>query len=190
MIPEVNKYYLTVPSKFREKLLDWNKQEEYYRADMEHANDPNIFRWSIFLKETGECIGRVSCHERQHEDESITNPSIRGVGWYIDPHYQGKGYATEAATAMIDYMFEEVDISEIITGAAISNPASWMIMEKLGFTRQNKTQMVQYTYLDEPVEDYSYNMTKEQWLNFKDQKNIRRRFYAINTLWWGIWRTK
>ena len=174
MISEVNKYYLTVPSKFREKLLDWNKQEEYYRLDMEHANDPDIFRWSIFLKETGECIGRVSCHERQHEDESITNPSIRGVGWYIDPVYQGKGYATEAAIAMIDYMFEEVDISEIITGAAISNPASWMIMEKLGFIRQNKTRMVQYTYLDEPVEDYSYNMTKEQWLNFKNQKKIRR----------------
>lgn len=170
MIPEVNKYYLTVPSKFREKLLDWNKQEEYYKADMEHANDPNIFRWSIFLKETGKCIGRVSCHERRQEDESITNQSIRGVGWYVDPDYQGKGYATEAATAMIDYMFEEVDISEIITGAAISNPASWMIMEKLGFTRQNKTQMVQYTYLDGPVEDYSYNMTKEQWLNFKKQK--------------------
>lgn len=170
MIPEVNKYYLTVPSKFREKLLDWNKQEEYYKADMEHANDPNIFRWSIFLKETGKCIGRVSCHERRQEDESITNQSIRGVGWYVDPDYQGKGYATEAETAMIDYMFEEVDISEIITGAAISNPASWMIMEKLGFTRQNKTQMVQYTYLDGPVEDYSYNMTKEQWLNFKKQK--------------------
>ncbi len=173
MIPEVNKYYLTVPSKLREKLLDWNKQVEYYRMDMEHANDPDVFRWSIFLKETGECIGRVSCHERQLEDESITNPNIRGVGWYIDPDYQGKGYATEAAIAMIDYMFEE-DISEIISSAAISYPASWMIMEKLGFTRQNKTKMVQYSYLDEPIEDYSYTITKEQWLNFKNQKNLKR----------------
>ncbi len=69
-------------------------------------------------------------------------------------------------------MFEEVDISEIITGAAILNPASWMIMEKLGFIRRDKTRMVQYTYLDEPVEDYSYNMTKEQWLALKNNKNI------------------
>ncbi len=50
MIPEVNKCFLTVPPKFKEKLLDWNKQEEYYKMDMEHANDADIFRWSIFLK--------------------------------------------------------------------------------------------------------------------------------------------
>lgn len=170
MIPEVNKYYLTVPPKFREKLLDWNKQEEYYKMDMEHANDPNIFRWSIFLKKTGECIGRVSCHEAHDEDSSITDPSVRGVGWLIDPAFQGNGYATEAAIAMIDYMFDKVHINEIRTGAAIVNPASWMIMEKLGFIRQDKTKMIQYTFLDEPVEDYSYILTKEQWLSLNKQK--------------------
>ncbi len=170
MMPEVNKYFLTVPSKFKENLLDWNKQEEYYKIDMEHANDPDIFRWSIFLKDTGECIGRVSCHEAHDEDSSIADPSIRGVSWLIDPIFQGKGYATEAAIAMIDYMFKEVGINEIRTGAAIVNPASWMIMEKLGFVRQAKTKMVKYTFLDELIEDYSYILTKEQWLSLNEQK--------------------
>ncbi len=165
MMPEVNKYFLTVPSKYRNNLLDWNKQEEYYKMDMKHANDSNTFRWSIFLKETGECIGRISCHEGHDEDSNITDPSIRGVGWLIDPVYQGNGYATEAAKAMINYMFNEVDISEIRTGAAIVNPASWRIMDRLGFIRQDKTKMVQYTFLDEPVEDYSYILTKEEWLS-------------------------
>ena len=50
MIPSVNKYYLTVPIKFREKLKDWNKQEKYYLEDMKHANDLDVYRWSIFLK--------------------------------------------------------------------------------------------------------------------------------------------
>ncbi len=90
MMPEVNKYFLTVPSKFREKLLDWNKQEEYYKMDMEHANDSDVFRWSIFLKDTGECIGRVSCQEGHDNDSSITDPSIRGVGWLIDPALKKK----------------------------------------------------------------------------------------------------
>ncbi len=171
MIPEVNRYFLTVNPKFREKLLDWNKQEEYYKMDMDHANDPNIFRWSVFLKDTGECIGRVSCHEGHDEDSLVTDPSIRGVGWLIDPAFQGKGYATEAATAMIDYMFTQVGINEIRTGTAIVNPASWMIMEKLGFIRQDKTKMIQYTFLDEPVEDYSYILTKEQHLSLTKQKN-------------------
>ena len=29
MIPEVNKYFLTVPQRFREKLLDWNLQYHF-----------------------------------------------------------------------------------------------------------------------------------------------------------------
>ena len=168
MMPEVNQYFLTVPPKFRENLLDWNKQEEYYKMDMEHADDLNIFKWSIFLKDTGECIGRISCHEAHDEDSSITDPSIRGVGWIIAPAFQGKGYATEAAIAMIDYMFSKIGINEIRTRAAIVNPASWMIMEKLGFIRQAETKMVQYTFLDEPVENYAYVLTKEQWLSINN----------------------
>ncbi len=78
--------------------------------------------------------------------------------------FKKKGYATEVAMAMIDYMFRQVGIKEIRTGAAIVNPASWKIMEKLGFVRQDKTKMVQYIFLDEPVEDYSYIITKEQWM--------------------------
>ena len=170
MMPDVNKYFLTIPVKFRDKLLDWSKQEEYYQKDMEHANDFDVFRWSVFLKENGVCIGRVSCHEGHDEDENVTDPNIRGVGWLIDPFYQGKGYATEAARAMIDYMFTKADISEIRTGAAIVNPASWLIMEKLGFSRDEKTKMVQYTFLEEPVEDYSYTLTKEDYLKMNQNK--------------------
>ena len=165
MIPEVNKYFLTVPPKFREKLKDWDKQQKFYEDDMKHANDNNVFRWSIFLKDTGECIGRLSCHEGHDEDECINNPNIRGVGWIIDPKFQGHGYGTEAAKAMIDFMFLECEIEQIITGAAICNPASWRIMEKLGFERQEKTKMIQYTFLDKLTEIYSYVMTKERYLS-------------------------
>ena len=165
MIPEVNKYFLTVPPKFREKLKDWDKQQKFYEDDMKHANDNNVFRWSIFLKDTGECIGRLSCHEGYDKDESINNPNIRGVGWIIDPKFQGHGYGTEAAKAMIDFMFLDCEIEQIITGAAICNPASWKIMEKLGFERQEKTKMIQYTFLDELTEIYSYVMTKERYLS-------------------------
>ena len=172
MLPEVNKYYLTVPRKFRDKLLDWSKQEEYYRRDMEHANDPDVFRWSVFLKDTNKCIGRVSCHDISHEGYDIDSPNVRGVGWYIDPEYKGQGYGTEAAKAMIDYMFNECEVEEIQTGAAIQNPGSWRIMEKLGFVRQDKTRLVDYTYLDEPVEDYQYHLTREMYL---ENNNIKKR---------------
>ena len=156
MIPEVNRYFLSVPIKFREKLKSWEKQEQFYEEEMKHALDTDVFKLSIFLKDTGECIRRITCQEAHDEDESIIDPAIRGVGWLIDPKYQNKGYITEAAKAMIDFMFKECKIKKIITGAAIGNPASWKVMEKLGFKRQEETKMVQYTFLDKETEIYLY----------------------------------
>ena len=163
MIPEVNKVYLTTPAKFRDKLKDWSKQEPFYEEKISHANDNDVFEWSIFLKETNECIGKIDYHEYSKEDNEINDLSIRGVGWYIDPIHQGKGYGTEAAKHTLKYMFEEVEISKIITGAAIDNPASWKIMDRLGYTKLPQTKLVTYTYLDEPVEIYTYEITKEQY---------------------------
>lgn len=173
MNPDVNRYYLTVPKKFAEKLKDWDKQEEYYKEDMKHANDPDVFKWSVFIKDTGECIGRVSCHKASDEGYEIDNPSIRGVGWYIDPKYKGHGYGYEAAQAMMDYMFNECEIDEIKTGAAIQNQASWKIMEKFGFEKLEETKMIEYTYLDDPVEDYQYYLTKEMYFENKNNKKLK-----------------
>lgn len=163
MIPEVNKVYLTTPAKFRDKLKDWSKQEPFYEEKINHANDKDVFEWSIFLKDTNECIGKIDYHEYSKEDNEINDLSIRGVGWYIDPIHQGKGYGTEAAKHTLKYMFEEVEISKIITGAAIDNPASWKIMDRLGYKKLPQTKLVTYTYLDEPVEIYTYEITKEQY---------------------------
>ena len=163
MIPEVNKVYLTTPAKFRDKLKDWSKQEPFYEEKINHANDNDVFEWSIFLKETNECIGKIDYHEYSKEDNEINDLSIRGVGWYIDPIHQGKGYGTEAAKHTLKYMFEEVEITKIITGAAIDNPASWKIMDRLGYKKLPQTKLVTYTYLDEPVEIYIYEITKEQY---------------------------
>lgn len=50
MIPEVNRYFLTVPIKFRDKLNDWSRQEKYYEEEMKSSHDNNVFKWSIFFK--------------------------------------------------------------------------------------------------------------------------------------------
>ena len=168
MIPEVNRYYLTVPVSLREKLKDWDKQEKYYLEDMKHANDLDVYKWSMFIKDTGECIGRVTC-----QNSDVDDPAIRDVGWYIDPKYQGMGYGTEAAKAMIEYMFNEVGIDEIRTGAAIINPASWKIMARLGFERTDDTKMVQYTYLDELVEVYQYVLTKKMFYELDSKRVLK-----------------
>ena len=156
MTEGVYNYYLAIPSKYREKLLSWKTQEPFYLEKVKHSNDKDIFDWCIILKENGECIGKIDCHELGDDK------SIRDVGWYIDPVYQGKGYASEAANAMFNYMYNEVMINEIDTGAAIDNSPSWKIMEKFGFERTGSS-YVNYTFIDEPVKIYTYKMTRNKY---------------------------
>ncbi len=165
IIPEVNKYYLAVPSKFKEKIMNWEKQEPFYQDKVNHAHDNNKYVWSIFLKSTGECIGQIDAH-----DAAGCDIDEKDVGWYIDPNYQGKGYGTEAAKAMFDYLFKDVKLSKIKTGAATINPSSWKIMEHFGFIRNEKTDYVNYTFVTEPIEIYLYSVTNEQYLNYSNNK--------------------
>ena len=159
MIPDVNRFYLDVPAS-RDNLKNWEIQKEFYKKAKAHANDPDVYKWSIFLKGTNICIGQIDSHSVQTD---TSDPSIRGIGWYIDPQYQQKGYGTEAAKTMIEYLFEKVEINSIQTKAAICNIASWKIMEHLGCQRLPKTCWTKYTFMDEPVECYQYILTNEMY---------------------------
>ncbi len=170
MIPEVNKWYLTSGKKHAsdKEYWTWENQEKFYKSKVDKSQKPDVFCWSIFLKETKEVIGQVSAQEN---GEDIT---IRDVGWFIDPKYQGKGYATEAAKAMIDYMFNEVEINEISSGAVKDNTASCRIFEKLGFTKIGEAdEESPYTFYDGILTFSKYGLTKEYYFNYKNNRVLR-----------------
>lgn len=156
--PNVNKYYLT--SKINS---DWEKELPFQIKKLSHANDKDVFQWSIIKKENNECIGQISVQEKE---ENIPK-DIRDIGWFISPKEQRKGYAYETAFAILNYMFNEVEISKIDTSAAIENVASWKLMEKLGFKRKGETKMNKYTFIDKPIESYIYELNKDMINNKK-----------------------
>lgn len=148
---------------FQAQLDDWERQEAFYEKkinSIHNGDDSNKFTWSIFLK-SGEVIGQMTV---QPSDFSEGNPAIRDVGWFINPIHHRKGYASEAAKAILDFMFNEVEIDKIITSAANVNIGSWRIMEKLGFKfTKNKPS----TYLDENnnlLESSCYEITREEYV--------------------------
>ena len=180
---DINKYYFPTPDRifskyslskenvedlkkarkiFMEQLSDWERQEPFYEKKIETIqaqDDSQKYTWSIFLKGTDTVIGQITCQPKENEPENI-----RDVGWYIDPDYQGQGYATEAAVAVLDFMFNEVGITEIRTSAAAINRGSWRIMEKLGF-EYDGTQMSSYYNGDEILTSKKYHGNKELFLN-------------------------
>jgi RimJ/RimL family protein N-acetyltransferase len=55
------------------------------------------------------------------------------IGYWIGIPYWGKGYATEAARALVDHAFGGLGYEKIEAGARVSNPASRRVLEKCGF---------------------------------------------------------
>jgi RimJ/RimL family protein N-acetyltransferase len=84
--------------------------------------------WAAEEKETGALIGRIGLayhREWPHDPE---------VGWLIDRPWQGRGLATEAGAACIDYAFGELDFARVVSICTAENTPSRRVMEKLGFT--------------------------------------------------------
>jgi ribosomal-protein-alanine N-acetyltransferase len=50
------------------------------------------------------------------------------------PSYWGKGMATEAARAVLQFGFEEIGLPEIVAGSDQPNTSSFRVMERLGMT--------------------------------------------------------
>ena len=154
----VSKYYLT--SKINK---DWEEEKKWQYKKLSHALDKDIFQWSVVLKFENRCIGQVSCQKIEENNDN----SVRDVGWFLDPRFQGHGYGSEAAKKMLDYMFNDVEIRKIETSAAMVNTPSWKIMEKLGFHRTGEIKKVKYNMLPEPVDCYCYEITREEYIKLK-----------------------
>lgn len=55
------------------------------------------------------------------------------LGYWLGASYWGKGYATEALHAVIDYAFTDLAHEALQAGARVTNPASRRVLEKCGF---------------------------------------------------------
>jgi RimJ/RimL family protein N-acetyltransferase len=123
--------------------LEWNR--------LNHEWFPKIEQFpygdrAIVLKENGALIGSVGFFALIDAFEQIPelanggvpfasrkyNTAEVGLFWVIDPQFQKKGYATEAAQAFVDYAFHQLRLKRILATTAYTNEASQQVMKKLG----------------------------------------------------------
>jgi RimJ/RimL family protein N-acetyltransferase len=83
------------------------------------------------------------------------------VGWAIAKPAYGKGYATEAATAAIDWAFEALGWTDVIHCIDPENIASQRVAERLGSTNRGRGRMPE-PYEEHPVD--IWGQTRDQWL--------------------------
>jgi RimJ/RimL family protein N-acetyltransferase len=66
--------------------------------------------------------------------EAPFTPAVE-VGWRLAKSAWGGGYATEAATAALDFAFDQAGLSEVVSFTSVENFRSQAVMRRLGMTR-------------------------------------------------------
>ena len=105
----------------------------YSEADASHfidvicaASDAQI---RAIETQDGHLIGCVSLEEFREGDDG----AIATLGFWIAADQWGHGYATEAASALIEDAFESRGLATVLSGYWAENAASARVQEKLGF---------------------------------------------------------
>ncbi|MCM0623655.1 GNAT family N-acetyltransferase [Lysinibacillus sp. OL1_EC] len=89
-------------------------------------------RFSIFEKASKHIIGSCGFNKIDY-DNALTE-----IGYDLSKEYWGKGYATEAITALIDYAFKHLQMETIVAEVDAANINSIKVLKKLNFIYQEK----------------------------------------------------
>ncbi len=86
----------------------------------------SYYQWMIVLKELGEPIGSISVVRRNDRVEEAE------IGYCIGRRWWHRGIVTEALTAVIAYLFDEVGMNRVAARHDPNNPHSGGVMRKCG----------------------------------------------------------
>jgi len=77
-------------------------------------------------------VGTATFHGPPGVNDTST-PGAAEVGYEVFPAYRGRGFATEAGRALIDWARRDHGVTHFVSGVAPENLASLRVGEKLGF---------------------------------------------------------
>lgn len=137
-------------------LNESDLKEKFYSRIQCFDNNNEWFTLLVYMADSNEFIGSVGL---KIDDEDFQRIEI---GYLILKEYQGNGYVTEAANALISYIFKQLNAHKVIANCATENAASWHVMEKLRLQREGLLKD-DFKVNDTWYDSYSYGITKSDW---------------------------
>ncbi|HEX2706875.1 MAG TPA: GNAT family N-acetyltransferase [Solirubrobacterales bacterium] len=114
---------------------------EILREDIRLWGDLGFGPWVLIERAGGSFVGRVGLRRTAIENESAVE-----LAWTVDPDRQGRGSATEAATAAIE-LARSVGLDEVVALTLPGNRASRRVAEKIGMRQSGEVQHAGLTHL-------------------------------------------
>lgn len=101
-------------------------QDTYHQFLLENQEKEDFYDWKIELKEIKEPIGSISVVSLREETQEAA------IGYCLGTNWWHKGIMTEAFTAVIRFLFNEVGVNRISAWHDPRNPHSGDVMKKCG----------------------------------------------------------
>lgn len=112
--------FICASGKFNEEDISARLEKEIH-----NEREYQVQYWPFFELSSGALIG--CCGLRPYRGNQYE------IGFHLRPQFWKKGYATEAATAVIGYAFSVLKAEALFAGHNPNNVASSKVLRKLGF---------------------------------------------------------
>jgi len=122
--PEVMKWTPSPPSKNVAETVERLARTMAFTA----RQPPGLGLWALELKESAEFLGQVGLFPVEGKGPEVE------VAYELAPRVWGHGYATEAARALIEYGFEELQLRRIVALILPANARSRNVASKCAMT--------------------------------------------------------
>jgi ribosomal-protein-alanine N-acetyltransferase len=99
--------------------------------------------FALVLKETGRVVGSLGVKSYGAEDKLTEFDGYKGreIGYVLAKDQWGKGLMAEAVSAVINHLFDEIDLDFLTCGYYDFNNQSKRVQEKCGFKPYRKLNM-------------------------------------------------
>ena len=132
---------------FVQQFIDWQQEKPRTR-----------FQLAIELTAEGRLIGNCGLRMQGVETRQAE------LGYELDPEYWGRGYATEAAGAMVIFGFKDLNLDRIWATCLSENTASARVLEKLGLRQEGHLRHNRW-FKKQWWDTLLYGLLKQEWVN-------------------------
>jgi len=106
-----------------------HQMERWVKRNLSHQNEYGYGLFSAILKSNGLLIGDCGLEQMDVEGEKVAE-----LGYDFHSDYWHQGLATEAAKAVCEYAFNELNLPRLISLIRVGNDASRRVAERLDMT--------------------------------------------------------
>ena len=131
---------------------------DFVKRNVEEWNSPDQTDFEFVILYDGKIIGGCDADLSHSEDRSYAT-----LGWIINKKYRNMGFASEAAKALLDFAFENLNVEKVYAQCDTQNPASYKVMMNIGMTCVNDRGTRTYPRTGKVSGEYTCLITKEEW---------------------------